>query len=84
MFRWGIDLGARNKDIVCALNLSVSTICTIYTQRGRILKAAEVTVVSASGKVVSLSRHPGMDKMESLLLEWVDGCRKHGVPLSCT
>ncbi|XP_059839905.1 tigger transposable element-derived protein 1-like [Hypanus sabinus] len=75
-----LDRGERNKDIVRALNLPASTIRTIYTQRERILKAADVG--SASSKVVSFSRHPVMDKMESLLLEWIDGCRKCGVPLS--
>ena len=73
------DRGERNKDIVRALNLPASTIRTIYTQRERILKAAEVSVNS---KVVSFSRHPIMDKMESLLLEWIDGYTKCGVPLS--
>ena len=76
------DRGERNKDIVRALNLPASTIRTIYTQREKILKAAEVTIGSASRKVVSFSRHPIMDKMESLLLEWIDGCTKRGDPLS--
>lgn len=72
----------KNKDIVYALNLPVSTICTSYTRRESILKAAKVTICFASSKVVSLSQYPGMDKMESLPLEWTDGCTKHGVPLS--
>ncbi|XP_062887428.1 general transcription factor II-I-like isoform X3 [Mobula hypostoma] len=76
------DRGERNKDIVRALNLPASTIRTIYTQRERILKAADVTIGSASSKVVSFSRHPVMEKMESLLLEWIDGCTKRGAPLS--
>lgn len=74
--------GERNKDIVRALNLPASTIRTIYKQRERILKAAEVTIGSANSKVVSFSRHPVMDKMESLLLEWIDGCTKRGDPLT--
>lgn len=35
-----------------------------------ILKAAQVTIYSASGKVVSFRRHP-VDKMERLWFEWV-------------
>lgn len=73
------DRGERNKDIVRALNLSASTVRTIYTKKERILKAAEM---SYNRKVVSFNRHPIMDKMESLLLEWIDGYTKCGVPLS--
>lgn len=46
------------------------------------MKAAEVTTGSASNKVVSFSQPPGMDKMESLLILWIDGCTKCGVPFS--
>lgn len=51
-------------------------------QRVRILKAAEITADSASRKVFCFSGHPVMDKMESLLLEWISGCAKCGVYLS--
>ena len=52
-----------------ALNVPISTIHTIYRQRERILKAAQVTIGSASSKVVSFSQHPVRDKMGRLLLE---------------
>ena len=55
--------GEQNKDIVHALNLPESTIHTIYMQRERILKAAEVTIGSAKSKAGSFSRHPIMGKM---------------------
>ena len=76
-----LDCSEQNKDAL-ALNVPVSTIQTIYTQRERILKAAEVTTGSASRRGVSLNWHPVMDKLESLLLEWIDGCTKHSVALS--
>ena len=60
-----------------ALNLPGSNTLTIYLQEERLLKAAEVTIGSASSKVVS----PIMDKMESLPLEWIEGCIKCGIYL---
>lgn len=76
------DGDGQNKDIERASDLPVSAIHTIYTQRERILKAAEVTISSANSKVDYFSRHPVMSKMESLLLEWIAGCTKHDVLLS--
>lgn len=58
---------------MCVLNLPLSTIHTIYTQRGRILKAAKVTIGPASSKVVSISEHPVTDRMENLLLSGLLG-----------
>ena len=49
----------------CALNWPAFAICTIYTQRARILKAAKVANGSTSGKVVSFSWRPVMDKTKS-------------------
>lgn len=63
---------------MCALKLPVFSICTVYMQRDRILKATEVTIGFASTKW-SFSWHPVTDKMESLLLEWTDGYTKQGV-----
>ena len=60
-----------------ALNLPGSNTLTIYLQEERLLKAAEVTIGSASSKVVS----PIMDKMESLPLEWIEGYIKCGIYL---
>lgn len=76
------DGDGQNKDIARASDLPVSTIHAIYMQRERILKALEVTVVSASSKVVSFSQLPVMYKVESLLLQWIDGLMKCGVYLS--
>lgn len=55
------------------LNLSASTIGTVYMQRDKILKAAKVTFGSASSKVASFSQDSVMEKMVSLLLEWLVG-----------
>lgn len=62
-----------NGDITRVLLMPVST---THMQRERILRAAGVTLVAAW--------HPVMDKMQSLLLEWIGGCIKCGVPLSYT
>lgn len=67
------DDDEQNRDTVHPLNLPVSTLCTVYMQRERILKAADVTTGFAASKVVSSSRHPVMDKMGCLLLVWADG-----------
>ena len=75
------DPGEQN-DTVHGLNLTASTICAKCTQE-RFFKAAKVTVVSFSSKVVSFGWHPVIDKMESLLLEWTHRCTKFSVKLSC-
>ena len=62
---------------MCTLNVPVSILLNVYVQRERLLKAADVAVGSASSKVVS----PIMDKMESLPLEWIEGCIKCGIYL---
>ncbi|KFD47390.1 hypothetical protein M514_11753 [Trichuris suis] len=74
------DHGERSVDIVRAVSLSASTIRSMYLQKDKILKAAEVTV--GNRKVVTLSKPQIMDRMESLLLEWIGGCGDRGVPLS--
>ncbi|KFD56694.1 hypothetical protein M513_02370, partial [Trichuris suis] len=74
------DRGERSVDIVRAVSLSASTIRSVYLQKHKILKAAEVTV--GNRKVVTLSRPQIMDRMESLLLEWIGRCGDRGVPLS--
>lgn len=53
----------RNKGTVHALNLPVSTIYTIYTER-KLLKAAKVTNGPTNSKVVSFSWCLITDKME--------------------
>lgn len=50
-----------------------------YLQAERILKAAAVTISSATSRVVL----PSMDKTESLLRDWIDKCTKCGVYLQC-
>ncbi|KFD69417.1 hypothetical protein M514_18289 [Trichuris suis] len=76
------DRGERSVDIMRALGLSASTIRAIYLQKEKILKVAELTISSVNSKVVSSGRHPIMNRTESLLLEWIDGCGYRGVPLS--
>lgn len=68
--------GEWHKDIVHGLNLPESTIHSIYMQGERILRATQDIIASASSKVVFFSEHLVMDKMESLLLEWIDGYTK--------
>ncbi|KFD53945.1 hypothetical protein M514_05212 [Trichuris suis] len=70
----------RSVDITRAVSLSASTIRSIYLQKDKILKAAEVIV--GNRKVVTLSRPQIKDRMENLLLEWIGGCGNRGVPLS--
>lgn len=48
----------------------------------RILKASKVTIGSANSKVISFSWYTVMHKMESLLLERTNGCKKQGVLVS--
>lgn len=59
------DRGGLNKEIARALNLPVSIILSVY--KPCILKAAKVSIGSASNNVVSFSWHPVMDKMGYLL-----------------
>lgn len=75
------ECGEWNTDIVHASNLPASTIRTIYTQRGKVLKA-EVTVGSSNRKVISFTWHLVRGKMERLLLKWTGGHAKRGVYLS--
>lgn len=44
-----------------------------YLHTERTLNAAEVTIGSVSSKVVSESASSSGEKMQSLLLEWIDG-----------
>ncbi|KFD47122.1 hypothetical protein M513_12032 [Trichuris suis] len=70
-----LDRGDRNVDMMRrALCLSTSTTRSIYLQKNKILKAAELTVRSANSKVASSGRHPITNRMKSLLLEWIDEC----------
>lgn len=51
------------------LNLPAAIIFgTISSQKERILKAAKMTIGSASSKVVSFNQHPVIDKTEKLYL----------------
>ena len=68
-------------DTARALNSTASTLCTKRTQE-RFFKAAKVTTISASSKVVSFGWHPVIDEMESLLLEWTHRCTRFTVKLS--
>lgn len=67
---------------MCALNLPVPTIPTVYIQRKRTLKMAEVTIGSTGSKLLSFSWHLLMYEIEGLSLEWTDECTKRGVLLS--
>lgn len=53
---------------VCIELVSVHHLYYLHRERNRerILKAAEVTISSASIKVISFTWHPGMDKIESV------------------
>lgn len=50
----------------CTLNLLAPIIHTIYKNRERNLKAAEVIIGSANNEVVSFSCHLVTDKMKTL------------------
>lgn len=64
------------------LNLSVSSIHTLYTRKERTLKAARIIIGSGRSKVIYFSHHTIMDKMESLSPEGTDGYTKPVVLLS--
>lgn len=67
-----IDEGQRNKDVMQALHLSSSTISTIYMQKEKILQTAVIAAGGANLTKLTLSRHPIMEKLEKLLLQWID------------
>uniref|UniRef100_A0A8C9R0F3 HTH CENPB-type domain-containing protein n=1 Tax=Scleropages formosus TaxID=113540 RepID=A0A8C9R0F3_SCLFO len=67
-----LERGERNRDICKALRLSSSTVRTIYLNKDKIQKTAESVVDGAKLKTVLKARHPLYEKLESLLLQWIE------------
>lgn len=62
--------GEWDKDCVCVELACIHHLFCLHAER--FFKATEVTIGSASSKVVSFIWHLVMNKMESLLFEWTD------------
>ncbi|KAK2717514.1 hypothetical protein QYM36_006333 [Artemia franciscana] len=67
-----IQKGERPKDIGIALNMAVSTICTIFKNREWIQKRYEIENGAGLLPRVTRARHPILEVLENRLLEWMN------------
>uniref|UniRef100_A0A8C9VDH0 HTH CENPB-type domain-containing protein n=1 Tax=Scleropages formosus TaxID=113540 RepID=A0A8C9VDH0_SCLFO len=77
-----IECGEKQKDIIASTGLTGSTIYTIFQNKEKIKQSAETLIGGYKLSKVSRSRHSILERMELLLLRWIEEQNTKGVLLS--
>uniref|UniRef100_A0A8C9SH57 HTH CENPB-type domain-containing protein n=1 Tax=Scleropages formosus TaxID=113540 RepID=A0A8C9SH57_SCLFO len=77
-----MERGDKQKDITAATGLAGSTIYTILKNKEKIQQSAENVIGGTKLTKVSRSRHAVLERMEVLLLHWIENQNEKNIPLS--
>uniref|UniRef100_A0A8C9VTT6 HTH CENPB-type domain-containing protein n=1 Tax=Scleropages formosus TaxID=113540 RepID=A0A8C9VTT6_SCLFO len=77
-----IERGEKQKDIIASTGLAGSTIYTIFQNKEKIKRSAETLLGGDKLSKVSRSRHAILERMELLLLQWIEDQNLNCIPLS--
>lgn len=78
-----LEAGEKNNEIVKALGLAASTVCTIKNNQDKI-KSSVQRVTSLTAKNISKQRSVVMEDMERMLSVWIDHQSQRNIAISTT
>ncbi|XP_018600856.2 tigger transposable element-derived protein 1-like [Scleropages formosus] len=77
-----LECGERQKDTAIALGLSKSTVNSIYVSREQIKARAQNVLGGDKLTKITRGRHEIYEKLERLLVQWIDSHSDRGIPLT--